>query len=93
MAVDQFHTGIPIARNALRPGDAVFFADSSGYVHHMGLYVGNGQFINAPRTGEDVKISSLSDLYFASQYAGARRFGATLGDPSRYARTLPTVGH
>lgn len=93
VAVDQFHTGIPIARNALRPGDAVFFADSSGYVHHMGLYVGNGQFINAPRTGEDVKISSLSDPYFASQYAGARRFGATLGDPSRYARTLPTVGH
>ncbi len=94
VAADQFHTGTPIARNALRPGDAVFFADSSGYVHHMGLYVGNGQFINAPRTGENVKISSLSDPYFASQYAGARRFaGGTLGDPSRYARTLPTVGH
>jgi hypothetical protein len=70
----------------------VFFADSTGYVHHVGLYAGNGRFVNAPQTGEDVKISSLSDPYFAARYAGARRYTqAALGDPSKYARTLPTV--
>jgi NlpC/P60 family len=92
VAADQFNVGIHVPRDDLRPGDAVFFADSTGYVHHVGMYVGNGRFVNAPQTGEDVKISSLSDPYFAAQYAGARRYtAAALGDPSKYARTLPTV--
>jgi cell wall-associated NlpC family hydrolase len=69
----------------------VFFADSTGYVHHVGLYVGDGKFINAPQTGEDVKISSLSEPYFAQQYAGARRFVASAAAATNYARTLPTV--
>lgn len=93
VAAAQFDVGIRVARDDLRPGDAVFFADPSGYVHHVGLYIGDGRFVNAPETGEDVKISSLSDPYFAAQYAGARRYAATaLGDPNRYARTLPTLG-
>ncbi len=93
VAAAQFDVGIPVARDDLRPGDAVFFADPNGYVHHVGLYIGDGRFVNAPETGEDVKISSLSDPYFAAQYAGARRYtAAALGDPNRYARTMPTVG-
>lgn len=92
VAADQFDVGIPVSRQDLRPGDAVFFADPGGYVHHVGLYIGDGRFINAPRTGEDVKIDSLSEPYFAEQYAGARRYTlAALGDPSKYARTLPAV--
>jgi hypothetical protein len=92
VAADQFDVGIHVPRGDLRPGDAVFFADPSGYVHHVGLYIGDGRFINAPRTGEDVKIDSLSEPYFAEQYAGARRYTMpALSDPSRYARTLPTV--
>jgi cell wall-associated NlpC family hydrolase len=93
VAAAQFDVGIPVPRTDLRPGDAVFFAEPGGDVHHVGLYVGDGRFVNAPETGEDVKISSLSDPYFAAQYAGARRYTAgLLGDPSRYARTMPTVG-
>jgi cell wall-associated NlpC family hydrolase len=92
VAAAQFDAGIPVARDDLRPGDAVFFADPNGYVHHVGLYIGDGRFVNAPETGEDVKISSLSDPYFAAEYAGARRYAAAaLGDPNRYARTLPTI--
>jgi cell wall-associated NlpC family hydrolase len=92
VAADQFGVGIPVAREDLRPGDAVFFKEPDGYVHHVGLYIGDGRFINAPETGENVKISSLSDPYFAAQYAGARRYTvAALGDPARYARTLRTV--
>ncbi len=93
VAAAQFDVGIHVARDDLRPGDAVFFADPDGYVHHVGLYIGDGRFVNAPETGEDVKISSLSDPYFAAQYAGARRYtAAVLGDPSRYARSMPTLG-
>lgn len=92
VAAQQFDVGMPVQRHDLRPGDAVFFADQSG-IHHVGLYVGQDRFISAPHTGDNVKISSLSDPYFASQYAGARRYtAAALADPSRYARSLPTIG-
>jgi cell wall-associated NlpC family hydrolase len=57
----------------LMPGDAVFFS-SNGDVHHEGLYIGGGQFIHAPHTGDVVKISSLSEPYYASQFVGGRRF-------------------
>ncbi len=91
VAADQFNVGVPVPRADLRPGDAVFFAEN-GYVHHVGLYIGDGRFVNAPQTGEDVKVSSLSNPYFAAQYAGARRYTAALAsNPSNYARSLPTV--
>jgi hypothetical protein len=90
VAADQFLAGTPVPRAQLRPGDVVFFADSTGYVHHEGVYVGDGRFLHAPSTGEDIHISSLSEPYFATQYAGARRF-VDIADPRSYARTLPTV--
>jgi peptidoglycan DL-endopeptidase CwlO len=40
---------------------------------HMGIYIGGGQFIHAPHTGDVVKISSLSDSWYAATYVGARR--------------------
>jgi cell wall-associated NlpC family hydrolase len=39
----------------------------------MGIYIGGGQFIHAPHTGDVVKISSLSDSWYAATYVGARR--------------------
>lgn len=74
VAEDQARAGLPVSRADLRPGDAVFFADSSGYIHHMGLYVGGGRFVHAPQTGDVVKVQSLTSGYYARQYAGARRF-------------------
>jgi len=92
VAAEQFDVGVPVSRDGLQPGDAVFFEDPNGYVHHVGLYIGDGKFIDAPETGEDVRIDSLSEPYFAAQYAGARRYtSAALGNPATYARTLPTV--
>ena len=55
------------------PGDLVFFKDSSGYVHHVGIYIGDNQFIHAPHTGDVVKISSLNEAYYAGEFCGARR--------------------
>jgi cell wall-associated NlpC family hydrolase len=58
----------------LQPGDIVLFTSSGGsYIGHAGIYIGNGQFIHAPHTGDVVKISSLSDLYYTNHYWGSRR--------------------
>lgn len=57
-----------VSQGDLQPGDMVFFYSD---LHHVGMYIGNGQFIHAPHTGDVVKISSLSER--ASVYAGAVR--------------------
>jgi len=64
----QFELGRSVSRDALRPGDLVFF-DGLG---HVGIYVGGGRFIHAPHTGTHVSIESLSGWY-GSRYVGARR--------------------
>ena len=64
--------GTPVARTALRPGDLVFYSDRpSGHIVHVGMYVGGGNIIDAPGTGQPVKIEPLSSH---SYYAGARRY-------------------
>jgi cell wall-associated NlpC family hydrolase len=66
----QFHMGRYVPRGNLQPGDAVFFNGAS----HVGIYIGGGRFVHAPHTGDVVKISSLSESWYASTYAGARRY-------------------
>jgi cell wall-associated NlpC family hydrolase len=66
----QFHEGMPVARDQLQPGDLVFFFASRGVPGHEGMYIGNNQFIQAPHTGDVVKISSLSDPNYALGYVG-----------------------
>ena len=68
-AADQFYYGVPVSRDQLEPGDLVFF-DGLG---HVGIYIGGGQFVHAPHTGDVVKISSLNDSWYAATYVGARR--------------------
>ena len=73
LRADQFHAGQHIESQAdLQPGDLVFFEDSTGYIHHVGMYIGDGKFLHAPHTGDVVKISSMTGWY-ASTYVGARR--------------------
>lgn len=60
--------------SSLRAGDVILFTSTDGsYIGHTGIYIGNGQFIHAPHTGDVVKISNLSDSYYTSHYVGARR--------------------
>jgi cell wall-associated NlpC family hydrolase len=68
-AAMQYGLGTPVSQDQLEPGDLVFFNG----LGHMGIYIGGGQFIHAPHTGDVVKISSLSDSWYASTYVGARR--------------------
>ena len=68
----QIHEGTPVPRWALAPGDLVFFYDEGGVPGHVGIYIGNNQFIHAPHTGDVVKISTL-DEHYAGVYFGAVR--------------------
>jgi len=68
-AASQFGYGVPVSREELQPADLVFF-DGLG---HAGIYVGGGQFIHSPHTGDVVKISSLYDSWYAATWVGARR--------------------
>jgi cell wall-associated NlpC family hydrolase len=66
--VAQYHMGVAVSRDALQPGDLVFF-DGLG---HVGIYIGSNQFIHAPHTGDVVKVSTITGWY-AQTYVGARR--------------------
>lgn len=64
--------GKPVARNALQPGDLVFFRESSGGpIGHVGMYIGAGNMIDAPHTGASIRIEPVSSFPY---YAGARRY-------------------
>lgn len=65
-AAAQFQYGTLVARENLQPGDLVFFGSN---LHHVGIYVGDGNMIHAPYTGAVVRINSMG----RSDYAGARR--------------------
>ncbi|NVZ51963.1 C40 family peptidase [Pseudomonas sp. B6002] len=68
-------TAQTIKREALKPGDAVFFkGNGRGQVSHVGLYIGAGKFIHSPRTGKNVRIDSLSNSYWNKHYTTAKRF-------------------
>jgi len=76
----QYNTGAHIAPNRLdllRAGDLVFFGTNGdpGRVHHVGIYVGSGNFVHAPNTGDVVKVSSLTErISSRGDYVGASRF-------------------
>ncbi|MGQ0826621.1 MAG: C40 family peptidase [Actinomycetota bacterium] len=61
--------GLPhVSMDELAPGDLVFYGDP---IHHVGIYVGDGQYVNAPQTGDVVKVSSI----YRDDFAGAARPG------------------
>lgn len=63
----------PVARGELRPGDLVFFNTLRQAFSHVGLYIGDGRFVHAPRRGAQVRVESMRARYWASRFDGARR--------------------
>ncbi|MBW5811894.1 C40 family peptidase [Yersinia kristensenii] len=64
----------PVKRAELESGDLVFFNIANrGVADHVGVYLGNGKFIQSPRTGEEIRISMLDNDYWQDHYVGARR--------------------
>ncbi|WP_330585676.1 XkdQ/YqbQ family protein [Clostridioides difficile] len=71
----QATKGKKAEKNNLQAGDLVFFSSkgSKGTIDHVGMFIGNGEFIHAPHTGDVVKISKLSGNYYTKNYVTARR--------------------
>lgn len=76
---DQYRAGTPVPVDKMQPGDLMFFRASSRGPEHVGMYVGNGQFLHAPRTGDVVKLGSVSDR---SDLVGVRRYGVGAKAPA-----------
>lgn len=67
VAADQANNGVYVAKEDLQPGDLVFFKKPGRVIHHVGIYVGNGNYIHAPYTGRTVSVEPMtrSDYYTA----------------------------
>jgi cell wall-associated NlpC family hydrolase len=64
---------LTIKRDELKPGDLVFFNTMRRTFSHVGIYVGEGKFIHAPRTGAAVRVEDMREAYWAKRFTGARR--------------------
>jgi len=74
-SVQQSRMGAYVKRNNLSKGDLVFFDTAGkGKVSHVGIYIGDGKFIHAPRKGKTVRISLLSNKYYKRRYRVARSY-------------------
>ena len=71
-ATAQLANGYYVSYDSLMPGDLVFFGSGSS-ASHVGMYIGGGEFVHAANSRSGVKISSLSESWYAARYIGARR--------------------
>lgn len=71
---DQFRAGDQVAKDDLQNGDLVFFGSSADKINHVGIYVGDGKFVHAPRRGEEIRVTAVNESYFEKRFVGARRY-------------------
>ena len=69
----QINNGVSVDSKDLRKGDLVFFNNGGGRISHVGIYIGNNQFVHASSPGTGVIVSKLFGSYFGNTYVGARR--------------------
>ena len=73
-AADIARQGRPVAGEALRPGDLVFFNTRQTPFSHVGIYIGDERFVHAPNRNGRVRIDRLTDRYYAQRFEAARSF-------------------
>jgi len=78
-----------VQRAELQPGDLVFFNTLRRSFSHVGIYIGDGRFIHAPRSGAEVRLEDMRSSYWAQRYEGARR-AAVLTATTTAAPPAPT---
>ena len=74
----QRHVGRAVKRSQLLPGDLIFYNTRNRPFSHVGIYLGDGNFVHAPRPGQRVRIESINKPYWRARFDGARRL-----DPPR----------
>lgn len=72
-AAEMSQTGEQVKINDLKPGDLVFFNTMRRAFSHVGIYLGNYQFVHAPSAGGVVRVEDMRVSYWAARYDGARR--------------------
>jgi cell wall-associated NlpC family hydrolase len=81
----QRHAGRAVKRSQLLPGDLVFYNTRHRPFSHVGIYLGDGQFVHAPRPGQRVRIERIDNPYWSARFSGARRL-----DPPARSRSSGT---
>jgi cell wall-associated NlpC family hydrolase len=72
----QFNFGVGVSRSNLQPGDVVFFENTYTFgLSHVGIYIGNNQFVHAENPSTGVVVSDLNSNYYSTRFYGARRMG------------------
>lgn len=72
-AQGQSRVGTPVPEDELQPGDLVFYNTQHRPYSHVGIYLGDGRFVHAPKTGAAVRIEKLDNVYWSAHWNGARR--------------------
>lgn len=70
---DQVGAGRPVAPGGLSPGDLIFFNVHGRGISHVGIWIGDGRFVHAPKVGQSVRMERLDDPYWSTRFAGGRR--------------------
>lgn len=77
VTVDQVNIGTKVPLDAIAPGDLLFYdtGGTPGPPSHVTMYVGEGQMIHAPRTGQPIRFDEVSNTYYAAKFMSAVRPG------------------
>lgn len=74
VTTDQVRIGTPVALDELQPGDLLFYDTGSGpSPSHVTMYVGDGQMVNAPSTGQTIRVEPVQSGYYSPRFTAARR--------------------
>lgn len=90
-AAQQSRLGEKIPESELKPGDLVFFNTLRRAFSHVGIYIGNGEFIHSPRPGQAISIESLDSPYWAKRFDGARRILTSASAPLDAGGLMPSA--
>ena len=85
-ADEQAQATQTIEKKDLQPGDLVFFNTMRRAFSHVGVYIGEGKFIHAPRTGATVRVENMQTSYWKMRFDGARRVSASMQDADSTAQ-------
>lgn len=82
-AAEQAQVGTKVSADELKPGDLVFFNTMRRAYSHVGIYLGNNQFVHAPKPGAEIRVENMQQSYWINKYNGARRLDGVTAAPNK----------